>query len=279
MIELGRWNDLEVSSVSLKGYNLTEGTATVWMDRNDTPRQMQQGEKVRVFVMPDRTDGQLIGSSRGPKLQVGEFGVLQVADTNEVGAFLSWGLERDLLLPYRQQLGRPQKGDWTFVAVVVDDSGKKVIATNRWHKQLWPIDQSLRGIPFKGVIAEVHHDRVDVVVDGKYWGVMPISDVAVGCRIGDKVDGTVRSVRNNFLALGSSAAGLDGLNQLIPKMLDKLRAEGGFLGLTDSSSPESIRRLLNMSKSNYKKVVGRMQKEGLIEIEYHGIRLKKPTRS
>jgi predicted RNA-binding protein (virulence factor B family) len=274
MIELGRWNQLVVASTSNRGYKLTDGETEIWLDREDSQKPFVEGEKVRAFVMPHRGDGNIVATLKGPKLQVGEFGILRVSSTTTAGAFLHWGLERDLLLPFKYQLGRPQEGEWAFVGVIVDPSESRLIATMRWHRELQSVDTAIEGAAFQGVIAELYPDRADVIVDGKYWGVIPISDVRVGARVGDKIDGTIRSIRTNFLALGCAAAGLEGLDQLTPKLVEKLKANGGFLGLSDNSPPEAIRKQLEMSKGTYKKLIGRMQKLGLIEIEYHGIRLK-----
>ncbi len=276
MIEIGRWNTLTIGSTSNRGYTLTDGEQEIWLDRDDSHKPFVVGEVVKAFVMPHRGEGKIVASLKGPKLQVGEFGILKVAATSVAGAFLQWGLERDLLLPFKYQLGRPQAGEYPFVGVMLDPTEERIIASMRWHKLLQPIDTAVAGVEFKGVIAEIHPDRADVVVDDKWWGVIPISDVKVGARVGDKIEGVVRSVRTNFLALGCAAAGLEGLDQLVPKLIEKMKANNGFLGLSDNSPPEAIRKQLEMSKGVYKKVIGRMQKLGLIEIEYQGIRLKKP---
>lgn len=269
MIELGKTQELEIVRTKEFGVYLSEkdGDETaVLLPKKQVPQGAKIGDRIRVFIYKDSSD-RLIATTGTPKLQVGETALLEVKDVAKVGAFLDMGLEKDLLLPFKEQTHPVRKGEKCLVSLYVDKS-HRLAATMRVYSHM--SSQS----PYKaedwvdGTVYELN-DKLGafVAVDNKYYGLIPKAEIYSRFREGDTVHARVMRVREDgkldlcvrekaYVQMGSDA-------QTVLKVIDEF---DGVLPFNDKARPEVIMREFNMSKNAFKRAVGRLLKEGKIRI-------------
>lgn len=278
MIEIGKVQKLQVIEINPKGAYLNEldnKGKGVFLGKKEVPAGTKVGDRLEVFVYVDG-NGKLVATKTKPKLTVGEIGLLRVVDTSKIGAFLDWGIEKDLFMPFKEQSGRVEKGRKYLVGVYLDKSNrpcasmkiKNMLSTNSPYKEN---DKTI------GIIYSINPDMgAFVAVDKVYDGLIPKNELYGVFKPGDEVDIRITKVREDgrlYLSLRSKAyKQIDKDGEIIIK---KMKENGGELNLNDHSSPKRIREELNMSKSSFKKAVGRLLKEDKIIFFDKGIRFKK----
>lgn len=269
MIELGKVQELEILRVKEFGVYVGEKAgdeASVLLPRKQVPQGAAVGDKVRVFIYKDSSD-RLIATTGTPKLQVGETALLEVKDVAPIGAFLDMGLEKDLLLPFKEQTHPVKKGERCLVTLYVDKS-RRLAATMRVYSHM--SSQS----PYKaedwvtGTIYEINETiGAFVAVDHKYYGLIPKRELYGKYREGDSVHARVTRVREDgkldlcvrepaHVQMGSDA-------DMVFKIIEEF---DGVLPFNDRADPEVIMREFKMSKNAFKRAVGRLLKEGKIRI-------------
>jgi len=277
VIELGKYQKLQVIRKAEFGVYLNtidrKSEVDILLPIKQLPEGVGKGDEIEVFVYKDSED-MLIATTKKPKLVVGEIGMLRVVETTRIGAFLDWGLEKDLLLPFKEQIGKVEKGKEYLVGLYVDKSNRlcatmkvnRILSSNSPYK----VDDKV-----KGIIYRINKDMgAFVAVDNKYDAMIPKNELYWTYRIGDKIEARVTKVREDGkLALSLREKGQIQTDEDVIRVLTKMIKNGGVLMLNDDSSPEEIREQLNMSKSAYKKVIGRLLKERKIEIIKNGVRL------
>lgn len=277
MIELGKVQKLQIIRETDFGVYLNtedcKAEVDVLLPIKQVPEGIKKGDEIEVFIYKDSED-RLIATTKMPKLVVGEVGVLRVVETTRIGAFLDWGLEKDLLLPFKEQIGKAEKGREYLVGLYVDKSNR-LCATMKVNKILssdspYKVDDKIHGIIYR-----INKDMgAFVAVDNKYDAMIPKHELYWTYRIGDKIEARVTKVRDDGkLALSLREKGQIQTDEDIIHVLTKMIKNGGVLMLNDDSSPEEIKEQLNMSKGAYKKVIGRLLKERKIEIIKNGVRL------
>lgn len=277
MIELGKVQKLQVIREAEFGVYLnakdSKAEADILLPIKQVPEGINKGDEIEVFVYKDSED-RLIATTNRPKLVLGEVGVLRVAETTRIGAFLDWGLEKDLLLPFKEQIGKVERGKEYLVGLYVDKSNR-LCATMKVHRILssdspYKVDDKINGIIYR-----INKDMgAFVAVDNKYDAMIPKHELYWTYRIGDKIEARVTKVREDGkLALSLREKGQIQTDEDVIRVLTKMIKNGGVLMLNDDSSPEEIKEQLNMSKSAYKKVIGRLLKDKKIEIIKNGVRL------
>lgn len=277
MIELGKVQKLQVIREAEFGVYLntkdSKAEADILLPIKQVPEGINKGDEIEVFVYKDSED-RLIATTNRPKLVLGEVGVLRVAETTRIGAFLDWGLEKDLLLPFKEQIGKVERGKEYLVGLYVDKSNR-LCATMKVHRILssdspYKVDDKINGIIYR-----INKDMgAFVAVDNKYDAMIPKHELYWTYRIGDKIEARVTKVREDGkLALSLREKGQIQTDEDVIRVLTKMIKNGGVLMLNDDSSPEKIKEQLNMSKSAYKKVIGRLLKDKKIEIIKNGVRL------
>ncbi|MCG7599590.1 S1-like domain-containing RNA-binding protein [Halomonas sp. McH1-25] len=209
----------------------------------------------------------------GPRVAVGEVAYLTVVTVNETGAFLDWGGPKDLLLPYGEQRFRPDPGKRVLVMVREDAQGRP-IASMRLDRFLQDVSEGLAsGDEVELIVAERTDLGYKAVVDHRYWGLLYHDAVTQPLRRGQRLTGYVSRVRDDGrLDLALMPPGAARLDVVGDKVLAALRESGGYLPLSDKSSPEAIKARLGVSKSAFKQAIGRLYKRRLIVIEEGGIR-------
>ncbi|MFP1681476.1 S1 RNA-binding domain-containing protein [Alloalcanivorax sp. C16-1] len=228
---------------------------------------------LRVFVYEDG-DGQVRASARLPRLLPGQVGRLRVVSTSRVGAFLDWGLPKDLLLPFAEQGNRPEVGRWQTVRVVRDHAGRLFASArlDRWLEDT--CDAYAQGDAVPLVVVQRTELGYKVAVDDRYWGLLA-EDGRSDLKPGQRLTGYVQRLRpDGRLSLSANPPGAAKREGVAERVLQRLRQEDGFLPLGDKSPPDDIRAAFGCSKNAFKQAIGKLYKDGEIVIEPAGIRLR-----
>jgi predicted RNA-binding protein (virulence factor B family) len=277
MIEVGRMNRLQVRERTDHGLVLTDGEAGVLLPRKFVRPGTTLGDSLDVFVTTDSED-RLVATTQRPLGMVGELASMKVKAATDLGAFLDWGLDKDLLLPFREQRHPLRMGDRVVVRVLLDEKTRRPIASARLNRLLIaPVRVYEAGQKVPGIIIDVDRNGARVLLEEEALGRIFPDEIHERLQVGERREWVVKRVRpDGGIALALTAGGYAAAVDLGPAILDRLKSEGGFLPLSDASSPEEIRAAFGVSKSTYKKAIGGLLREGRITLEYHGIRLAPP---
>ncbi|GMQ59113.1 S1-like domain-containing RNA-binding protein [Vallitalea sediminicola] len=248
-----------------------EEKEAVLLPKKQVPEGIKEGHQLEVFIYKDSKD-RPIATTRRPKLMFGELVPLKVVQETKIGAFLDWGLERDLLLPFRQQTDKVQVNNEYLVSLYVDKS-ERLCATMDVYKYLSNESPYKKDDTVKGIVISVNDELgAFVAVDNKYNGLIPKNELFSSIKIGDNIEGRVTKVREdgklNISLRQKAYLQMDSDSNMI---MDKLIKNNGKLNLNDKSSPDKIKSELNMSKNAFKRAIGRLLKEGKIKFGDKGI--------
>ena len=238
------------------------------------PAGTKEGDPLSVFLYKDSQD-RLIATTRQPKLCLGETGLLKVAQVGKIGAFLDWGLEKDLFLPYKEQTKKVHEGEEVLVSVYIDKSSR-LCATMKVYHYLQTDSPYTEGDTVTGIVYEKSNNfGVFVAVDGKYSGLIPKREAQGAYKPGEELTCRVTAVREDGkLTISIKQKAYIQMDEDSAIILKKIEENGGKLPFNDKSDPEVIKEYFDMSKNAFKRGVGRLLKEGKIQIEEKGIRLK-----
>lgn len=276
MVEIGKFNTLTVVKVVDFGVYLDGGDwGEILMPKEYVPANCFPDDEVRVFVYFDSED-RIVATTENPYVQVGEFAFLRVVETTSVGAFLDWGLRKDLLVPFREQREPMKEGSRYLVYAYVDKSTDRIVASAKIDKfldQVYPEYEPNQEVDL--LIVRKTDLGYAVIVDNAHWGLVYDNEIFQTVRIGQRLKGYIKQVReDDKIDVMLQPAGYAKIEGLAEQVLDKLRDYGGVLDLSDKSAPEEIYRLFGCSKKNYKKALGTLLKQGLVEIGDKEVRLK-----
>ena len=269
MIELGKIQKLMVQRVKSFGVYLgeeNEPSNSVLLPKKQVPEGTKPGDMLEVFIYKDSED-RLIATTGTPKLQVGEVAVLQVKDVAKVGAFLDMGLEKDLLLPFKEQNHKVQEGEQCLVALYVDKS-RRLAATMNVYSYMSAESPYKKDDRVRGTIYEINDNLgAFVAADDQYYGLIPKREMYGEFHPGDQVEARVIKVRDDgkldLSPRQKAYMQMDTDAELVMKAVDEF---GGVLPFNDKARPETILREMKMSKNAFKRAVGRLLKEGRIRI-------------
>ncbi|MBT3217519.1 MAG: GntR family transcriptional regulator [Proteobacteria bacterium] len=271
MIEIGRYNLLPVFELSPRGALLGTEEEHVFLNASMVPPDTSVGDELRVFVY---TDDVPMATTKQPYAVVGEFAFLEVVAVTRDGAFLDWGLPKDLFAPFGRQHRRMQVGDWVVVGLSLHQRTQRVMASSTLSGRFDDdVSRLSPGHEVDLLVYGFNEVGVRVIVNGRHAGLVYHDFVYQKLRVGDKLKGYVALVRDDHrLDITLQQGGMAGINATQKLILDKLDAEGGFLPLHDKSSPLAIEHALGVSKKSFKKAVGALYKARLIELTNDGIR-------
>lgn len=277
MIQIGVKQQLQVVSKTDFGVYLSdenEKESKVLLPRKQVPEETLIGDSIEVFVYRDSED-RLIATTNTPLLTLGHMAALQVKEMTKIGAFLDWGLEKDLLLPYHEQTYRVQEGEEVLVALYVDKSNR-LCGTMKVYPYLQTNSPYVENDRVEGLI----YDRSDrfglfVAVDNRYSALIPQKEVRGSLKPGQRVSGRVTSVRaDGKLNISVREKAYLQLDQDAAHILQVIEEFDGVLPFTDKASPEMIDREFGLSKAAFKRGVGHLLKQNKIEITATCIRIK-----
>lgn len=273
MIRLGEKQVLKV--VRMKDFGMYVGDAeeAVLLPRKYVPAGTQVGDEVEVFVYGDSSD-RLIATTEEPMLTLGQVGLLRVKEIGKIGAFLDWGLEKDLFLPYKEQSVQVRPGKSYPVALYIDKS-KRLCATMKIYEYLSAESPYVKDEMVQGIVYQVNPNLgVFVAVDGKYHGMIPKKNAHGQFRVGDTVQARVVVVREDGkLELSMRERVEVQIAKDAAMVMEVLESYDGVLPFSEKASPEVIERELNMSKAAFKRAVGHLLKMKKIQVIDHKIRI------
>ena len=281
MAILGKRNSLPIVRQAPPGFYLDAGThGEILLPGRYLPQGGMPGAKIDVFLYRDSED-RLVATTETPRATVGEFAFLRVVgQTPSIGAFLDWGLEKDLLLPRREYAGGIRQGGRALVYVMLDERSDRIVATARLnrHLNLTPPNYT-EGQPVSLIIESETPLGYKAIINSAHTGLLYRAELSAPLFIGEPLDGFIRTLRpDGKIDLGLDPAGHRRLGPLSDQILAALKTAGGHLPYHDGSSPDEIRAALGMSKKAFKQAIGVLFRERRIVIEPDGIRLAKPGR-
>ncbi len=281
MTETGRFNRLTVidkrdSGVLLDGKELGE----LFMPGSLSSAEHNIGDTVEVFVFHD-SDNTLIATTKRPYAMAGDFALLKAVSITGVGAFLDWGLKKDLLVPFSEQKEKMEEGRSYIVHVYRDERTNRIAGSSKINKFLNREPVALmQGQAVDLLICSRTEIGYKAIINNSCWGVLYKNEVFQPLRKGQQMAGFIKKVREDGkIDLCLQKPGNEKVVDLSQQIMDTLKTEGGFIPLTDKSPAEDIYRMFGMSKKTYKKAVGGLYKKRLISIENDGIRLNDKTGS
>lgn len=275
-VELGRMNVLSVRRLVESGAVLGRDDFEVRLPRKEVPPGLAVDEAIEVFLYRDSED-RPIATTRTPRAQAGRFACLEVKDVTRFGAFLDWGLDKDLLLPFAAQ-AYPirERGRRIVVYVSCDPVSGRMMAATKFNRRFAPPPADLRpGQPVELLPYERTDLGFNAIVDQSFKGLIHHDDAGPSAAIGETVTGTVQRLRKDGLVdLSLRPSGPRAGRLARDEVLEALRAAGGRLDLGDASPPEAIQERLGISKKAFKKAIGGLYREGLIAMTDDSIRLR-----
>lgn len=257
------------------GVYLGNSQEKVLLPKKQVPKEVEAGDPVEVFLYKDSSD-RLIATTNEPKITLGELAALKVADVGRIGAFLDWGLEKDLLLPFREQTAKVKKGDEALVALYVDKSGR-LCATMKVYERLRQDPPYQKDDQVEGIIYDTSDNfGLFVAVDDCYSALIPKREVFGSLKVGQRIRARVTKVREDGkLDLAVRKKAFLQMDADAQTIMERLEEYGGRLPFTDKADPERIKKEFDMSKNAFKRAVGRLLKEGRIEICEKSIEIRK----
>lgn len=278
MIRLGEKQKLTVVKRVEFGVYLAEDAGAeerVLLPGKRVPEQTKEGDEIEVFIYKDSKD-RIIATTAEPKLKMGEYTPLRVVSVQKIGAFLDWGLEKDLFLPYKEQTAKVHEGDEVLVRLYIDKS-KRLCASMRGLYELLSTDSPYEaGETIHGRVYEFSNNfGAFVAVDDKYSALIPRHEDHSNLRIGEVIEAKIVEVKpDGKLTLTMRDKAYIQMEEDAQQVLKLLDQYAGVLPFTDKASPEVIMRETKMSKNAFKRAVGHLYKERKIEIKEHCIRKK-----
>lgn len=270
MIKLGDYNTLRITRFTDHGAYLDGGqVGELLMPKAYVRREMRPGDEVRVFVYLDQSE-RLVGTTEQPLARVGQFACLRVAWTNQFGAFLDWGLMKDLFVPFREQKMRMVQGRSYIIYVYVDSESGRIVGSAKVERWLRPATSSeyYRGREVEMLVQQKTDLGFKVIVDNAFQGLV-YDDQIFGAapRTGDLLRGTVVNLRpDGKLDLSLDRIGKSRFRDFAEVLLEELAAGGGRLPFSDASAPEDIVARFGISKKTFKRALGTLYRERRIRL-------------
>lgn len=275
MIHLGQINTLEILRESEHGmYLIDDEDNQVLLPNRYVPEEFKIWDKLDVFVCLDNEE-RPVASTDFPYVKLNEFALLRCNQVNDYGAFLDWGLVKELFCPFKEQAYTMKPGGWYLVHCYLDERTNRLVASSKTNHFL--DNKELTVEEFQEVDLIVSHPSdigMNVIVNGLHTGLIYKNNIFKDLSIGDKLKGVVKKIRpGNKLDIALGQIGYRSIEPNADLIMQELQDNGGYINLTDKSSPDDIKNGLQMSKKTFKKAVGTLYRQRLIEIKEDGIYL------
>lgn len=275
MIRLGEINTMEILRETEHGvYLIDKDDEEVLLPNRYVPESFKIWDELEVFVYLDNEERPVATTDR-PYIMKGDFGLLRCNQVTEYGAFLDWGLVKELFCPFKEQAFKMKPGGWYLVYCYLDEKTNRLVASSKTNRFL--DNKNLTVNEFEEVDLIVSHPSdlgMNVIVNKTHTGLIYTNNIFKDLSVGDKLKGIVKKIRSgNKLDIVLDQVGYRNIEPNAEKILQELQDNSGYLALTDKSSPEDIKEVLQMSKKTFKKAIGNLYKQRKIELEKDGIRL------
>lgn len=275
MVQIGKFNSLKAVKKSRHGMYLDGGDlGEILLPKKYTPTDLHIDESIEVFVYRDSED-RLVATTQKPKATVDQFAYLKVVSISTAGAFLDWGLEKDLMVPYREQKQRMEVNNYYLVSVYLDTASNRIAASAK-------LDYFLNNLPAEYeenqevdlIIWQKTDLGYKVIINESHSGVLYSNEIFQELKIGERTKGFIKKIREDEkIDVVLSKPGYEKIGGLADEILTKLKKNNGFIALNDKSEPEAIKELFGVSKKSFKKAIGALYKGKIIKISEEGITL------
>jgi len=275
MVNVGQYNTLKVVKEVDFGMYLDGGDIEILLPKRYVPEGLKPEDEIKVFIYHDN-EGKLIATTANPYAVVGEIAMMEVSDVNASGAFLKWGIMKDVFVPISQQEKRMRPGDKRLVRLFIDERTGRVTATEKIDKYLSNYELTVK-----------EHDAVDlvvfqrtdigykVIINSRHLGVLHYNEVFRELEIGEKVKGFVKHIRpDNKIDVSLGTKGYTRVPEEEEKILTLLRSNSGYLPYNDKSDPKDIYTFFGMSKKTFKMTLGALYKKRLVTFTQTGTKLE-----
>ncbi len=283
MVAIGKYNTLTILRDTKVGLFLgnpekdPEGIHDVLLPNKYIPNEFEIGEELIVFVYLDHEE-RPVATTLAPYILLNEFALLRVNYINQIGAFMDWGMEKDILVPFKEQARPMEKGKRYLVYLYMDEKTNRLVASSKTNQFLSNDHLTVeKGEEVDLIVSHITEIGINVIINEQHKGLVYKDEVYDdSIRTGDRMKGYIKNIRpDNKIDVALQVQGYQSIEPNAEKILDELRANRGFLRLNDNSHPEDIKTVLKMSKKTFKKAIGALYKEKLIEIKDDGIYLVK----
>lgn len=274
MIQIGDYNTLRILRDTKVGLYLGDENEAILLPKKYVPKDFFIGDDITVFVYLDHEE-RPVATTLKPYIKLNEFAHLKVNYINKFGAFLDWGLEKDLFVPFKEQARPMEEGKRYLVYMFIDDKTNRLVASSKTNQFLSNENLVLqRNEEVDILISHITDAGINVIINQKHKGLAYKNEVYDDVKPGMKTKGYIKNIRpDGKIDVLLRKIGVEAIEPSSQVILDELKANRGFLRLTDNSHPEDIKTVLKMSKKNFKKAVGNLYKQKLIEIKEDGIYL------
>ncbi|WP_292944870.1 S1-like domain-containing RNA-binding protein [Olleya sp. UBA1516] len=277
MIQIGQFNTLEILRDTEPGLFLGDADNNeVLLPNRYVPEHFEIGDTLEVFVYLDNEE-RIIATTTEPFILDGEFAMLRCNEVTKFGAFLDFGLVKELFCPFKEQAFPMKKGGWYLVRCYLDEVTERLVASSKTNRFL--DNKELTVDQFDQVDIIVSHPSdlgMNVIVNNRHTGLIYKDNIFQDISVGDKLKGIVKKIRpGNKLDISLGEIGYRNIEPNADKIMQELTDNNGFLALTDKSNPEKIKTVLQMSKKTFKKAIGTLYKQKLVDLKDDGIYLKK----
>ncbi|WP_100614536.1 CvfB family protein [Confluentibacter citreus] len=277
MIHLGQINTLEILRETDHGvYLVDDENNEVLLPNRYVPESFKIWDKIDVFVYLDNEE-RPVASTDFPYVKRDDYALLRCSQVTDYGAFLDWGLVKELFCPFKEQAFPMKKGGWYLVHCYLDEKSDRLVASSKTNQFL--DNKELTVKEFEEVDLIVSHPSdigMNVIVNKKHLGLIYKDNIFTDLSIGDRLKGVVKKIRpGNKLDISLGQVGYRNIEPNAQIIMNELQDNSGYLNLTDKTDPEVIKNTLQMSKKNFKKAVGTLYKQHLVDIKPDGIYLVK----
>ncbi|NVO01276.1 MAG: GntR family transcriptional regulator [Bacteroidetes bacterium] len=274
MIEIGKYNTLKIIEETPMGLRLSDNDGNeALLPRIHVTAEDFEKDEIEVFIYSHNED--IIATRYEPKITLNQFGYLQVKTVNQFGAFVEWGVEKKLLVPFREQTKEMVEDEFYMVVMYLDDDTNRLVGSAKIYEFLDNDDLTVAiGDEVDLVVIGKSDLGMNVIINHLHRGLIFNSELFENLSPGDKTKGYIKKIsEDNKIDVVLRKEGYEGIEPISEKILTQLKAHNGFLSLTDKSEPEEISAQLGMSKKTFKKAIGLLYKQKIITLELNGIRL------
>ena len=274
MLKIGEYNDLKIIKQVDFGVYLGIDNQEILLPTKWVPREAKIGDTITVFIIRD-SDDRLLATTVKPFATANTFAFLEVKQVNNIGAFLDWGMDKDLLVPFREQANQMEEGKSYVVFVYEDEQSNRLIASSKLSRF---IERQNIDLQVGDVVDLLVYSKTNLgfnaIINNRYTGLIYANEIFENIRIGDQLKGYVKTIRDDLkIDLSLQKSGFELMDDAKWKILNILKNENGFLALHDNSTPEEVKAKLQMSKKAFKKAIGSLYKEKLVILTDKGVQL------
>ncbi len=275
MIKIGEYNTLRILRHTPPGLFLgNDEGEEILLPNKYIPEEYELEQELDVFCYLDHEE-RPVATTIDPLVKKDEYALLKVSEVNRIGAFMDWGLEKQLLVPFKEQARPMVEGKWYLVHCYMDHETDRLVASSKTNRFLSNEDLTVEeDEKVKLLVSRFTDLGTEVIINQKHKGLIFNSELFRTLKLGEKLTGYIKNIReDNKIDVTLRKSGYDHIEPTAQLILEKLQEEGGFLPLHDKSAPEEIKDLLQMSKKTFKKAIGSLYKQKIIILEDKGIRM------